>query len=238
MRVFLSGVAALVTVSVSNAAGAANSSGNATRLAELQAEVAAYAQLVEELEAQNAIENLQAAWGYYIEHRQYDRAAALFSEDASFEYGQRGVYRGRERAKDAMRLVFGEAGPHRLNINMQLQPFVTVAPDKQTAQARWRSVQQIETEDGTGRWGAGVYENTYRKVDGKWTISSIHYFVTFLTDYDQGWQNGTQIPMQGPSRDFPPDAPPTQVYRSLPGAYLPPYHYVNPVSGKDVSWPD
>ena len=57
--------------------------------------IAAYKHRVDLLEDQNAIENLQATYGYYFDKGLWDQAADLFAPNGSFEYGQRGVYIGR-----------------------------------------------------------------------------------------------------------------------------------------------
>ena len=55
-----------------------------------------------------------------------------------------------------------------------------------------------------------------------------------MTDYDKGWTKSA-LPMEGPSALFPPDKPPTEVYRSFPGDYIPPFNYKHPVTGKPLA---
>src|SRR5690606_41723697 len=64
--------------------------------------LAAYRDRVERLEAEDAIENLQATFGYYFDKGLWNEAAEMFANDASFEYGQRGVYVGKDRIRRAM----------------------------------------------------------------------------------------------------------------------------------------
>lgn len=194
-----------------------------TSVARLEADLAILA-------SHDAIERLQRAYGYYIDKGLWSEAANLFTIDATYEYGQGGVYVGRDR----IRAVLGLRGPEglspgELNTHMIVQPIITVAPGNKTAKARWRSDMQLCIE-GRGYWGEGTYENSYVREDGVWKIARLHFYVTMLCDYDKGWVEGN-VPMEGPSAILPPDHPPTEVYTSLPGVYLPPYHYPNPVTG-------
>jgi hypothetical protein len=196
-----------------------------------EATVAAYRQRVTLLQDQDAIENLQGLYGYYFDKALWDRVAGLFAADATFEHGQSGVYVGRGHIRRALDL-FGPAGPQpkRLNNYLQLQPVIHVAPDGRTARARWRAILQTSAPDANGEWGEGTYENSYVKEGGRWRIKSLHFYVTALADYDLGFGKGP-IPMAGPSTILPPDRPPTEIYRALPGAYVPPFHYAHPVTG-------
>jgi len=207
---------------------------------DLRAKVTAYKQRVQALEDQDTIEKLQGTFGYYFDKGLWGEAAALFTAKGSFEYGQRGVYIGPERIRRAM-LLFGPQGLGQgyLNNHMMLQPIVVVAPDGRTATGRWQGMVQLAQPGANGIWGVGVYENTYAKEGGVWKISKLHFYVTALTDYDKGWMKSA-YPMEGQSALFPPDRPPSEVYRAFPGAYIPPFSYRHPVTGqslKDIPQP-
>ncbi|HUK02257.1 MAG TPA: nuclear transport factor 2 family protein [Steroidobacteraceae bacterium] len=178
-----------------------------------------------------AIENLQAMYGYFIDKGQWKRAAALFSRDATYEFGQSGVYVGGAHIERALSLMGPpglEAG--QLNNYVMVQPIIHISADNRTAKARWRSDVEL-SRAGKGRWGGGVYENEYVNDRGTWKFTQLHYYVTFWGDYDKGWA-AQPIPMDPPSTTLPPDRPPTLLYQSFPKLQVVPYDYVNPVSGK------
>ncbi len=187
------------------------------------------------LKSHEELERLQAIYGYYIDKGLWDQAAALFAKDGTYEFGQRGVYVGPEHIKKALGL-FGPQGlePGQLNNYMMLAADHRRGArqqDRQGAVAERRAFER----NGKGRWGGGVYENTYVNDHGTWKFQSLHYYVTQESDYDKGWGN-EPFPMEGPSKEFPPDRPPTVVYKSLPGVYFPPYHFNNPVTDKPVHY--
>lgn len=198
-------------------------------LAALELRLRDHGLALDNLAAEHDIANLQAMYGYYIDKGMWDDAAALFSEDASFENGQSGIYVGRARIRSALALM-GPAGlePGMLNNYLMLQPVITVAADNRTAKARWRSDVQL-ARGGKGVRGGGVYENDYVNEDGVWKIRRLHYYVTYWADYDKPWSEAT-IPMEGPSPVLPPDLPPSEVYGAYPDAHLPAYHYPHPVT--------
>ncbi|BAK65899.1 hypothetical protein SLG_12240 [Sphingobium sp. SYK-6] len=202
---------------------------------DVRGKLAAYKQRVTLLEDQDAIENLQGNFGYYFDKGLWDQASALFAAKGSFEYGQRGVYVGPARIRQAM-LLFGPQGlgAGRLNNHMMLQPIVVVAPDGKTATGRWQGMVMLSEPGQNGKWGVGIYENDYVKEGGVWKFAKVHFFMTALTDYDLGFAKYA-IQMEGPSALFPPDRPPTDVYRSFPNAYLPPFSFRHPVTGQSLA---
>src|SRR5690606_32369920 len=129
-----------------------------------EARLAAYRERVERLEDADAIETLQATYGYYFDKGLWDEAADLFAAGGTFEYGQMGVYVGKDRIRRAL-LLFGPEGLGRgyLNNHMLLQPIITVAPDGRTATARWQGMVMLSEPGANGVWGIGQYENAYVK---------------------------------------------------------------------------
>jgi hypothetical protein len=201
----------------------------------LEARVAAYRERVARLEDQDAIENLQATFGFYFDKGLWNEAASLFARNGSFEYGLSGVYIGQDRIRRAM-LLFGPQGLAQgyLNNHMMLQPVIIVAPDGKTATGRWQGPVQLSEPGADGIWGVGIYENEYVKEGGVWKFAKFHFYPTAFTDYDKGWAKSL-LPMKGPSALFPPDKPPTVVYRSMPGQYIPPFSFKHPVTGKPLT---
>lgn len=200
-----------------------------------QQRLAAYKHRVSLLEDEVAIENLQATFGYYFDKGLWDQAAALFARNGTFEYEQMGVYIGPERIRRAL-LLFGPQGltTGHLNNHMMLQSVVIVANDGRTATGRWQGPIMLSEPARTGEWAVGIYENEYAKEGGVWKIAKLHFYLTAKTDYDLGFAKSL-LPIRGQSALFPPDRPPTEVYRALPAAHLPPFSFDHPVTGKPLT---
>jgi hypothetical protein len=184
------------------------------------------------------VENLQRIYGFYLDRKMWDELAELFVEDGSIEMAQRGVYVGKTRVREFLNLLGDEGLAHgELNDHVQLQTIVDVAADGATAKARSREWNMIGVNQVSGEWSAGLYENDYIKVDGEWKIQALHYYPTFITDYDLGWTVDAQ-PAPGVSATLPPDLPPSVVYEIYPKAHVPAYHYANPVTGNVSTYPE
>jgi hypothetical protein len=203
--------------------------------ATVESRVAAYRERVARLEDYDAVENLQATFGYYFDKGLWEDTADLFARNGSFEYGLSGVYIGQERIRRAL-LLFGPQGLAQgyLNNHMQLQAVIVVAPDGKTATGRFQGPVQLSEPGANGIWGVGIYENEYVKDGGVWKLAKLHFYPTAFTDYDRGWARSL-LPMKGTSALFPPDKPPTKVYRTMPGNYIPPFSFKHPVTGKPLT---
>jgi hypothetical protein len=217
-----------------NVPAAASGQSSGATLASLSARAAALERDIGLLEDQNAVEKLQRIYGFYTDKHLWTQAADLFAADGTIEVGSRGVYVGKERVLEFLKLAGPEfPQPGRLFDQMQLQPVVHVSPDGLTAKGRWHMFAQEAVFGEYANWGLGVLENEYVKQDGVWKIQSLHLYTTMYTPYEDGWGK-TALPNPGPPAELPPDRPPSVDYAPYPAAFVVPFHYDNPVTGKPV----
>src|ERR1700722_11063783 len=84
-----------------------------------------------------AVKRLQRAYGYYLDHSDWDNIVDLLTDDATLEYGPAGVFVGRAHARALLYAIgYGKWGlqPQQIREHVQLQPVINIAPDGQTAQ--------------------------------------------------------------------------------------------------------
>ena len=181
------------------------------------------------------LRNLQAAYGYYTDKAMWDEVADLFADGGTMELGLNGVYVGRKSIRKYLySLTGGKPGlpPNVINNHFELSPVITLAPDGQSAQARWRAIIQggVFGKGSGGDWGDGIYENEYVKEGGVWKIRTLHFYVKFYAPYEGGW---TKAPRGSALRygksSVRPDKPTSVKYQPYPARFTPPFHYENPV---------
>jgi hypothetical protein len=199
----------------------------------LRAASAALAQRVGLLEDAAIIENLHAMYGYYLATLEWDSLTDLWAPEGTIEIALRGVYAGKPAVRRNLNL-YGQQGLDDgvLHNHMQYQPVIDVASDGQTAKMRSRAFSMMGNYGKNATWMGGVYENTYVKRDGIWRIESDHVINTYFAPYDLGWKELPPRDAPGITGSNPPDAPPTVHFEMYPRSFLPPFHYVNPVTGK------
>ena len=157
-------------------------------------------------------------------------------------------YKASTWARPSIRHALDQFGPQglrdgELNDHVYLQTIVSVAPDGRTANAR--GVELIMSSAAGGRDGElseGVFENTFIKQDGAeqngtWKIQSVHFYPRMIVDAAAGWAKSAK-PAPGPSKEFPPDRPPTAFYEIYPKFAVAPFHFDNPVTGKPPQYPE
>lgn len=177
------------------------------------------------------IKRLQATYGYYIDHSQWDDVVDLLTDDVELEYGNSGVYVGKAQARALLYGIgYGQKGllKGQLREHTQLQPVITLSPDGRSARGRWHALVLLGHFQQYARWQVGPYENQYRKENGRWKISRLHWYETFTVPYAGGWT--TQMPASNVAdrKLPPPDRPPSERYEAWPAVYVPPYHFDNP----------
>ena len=103
----LKSTATIAALLLSACGGGGPSPEDAAAVQALEARVAALEQRKERIEDVNALERLQAAYGYYADRGLWDEAANLFADDGTIEIGLDGVYVGRERVRQYLRTLSG-----------------------------------------------------------------------------------------------------------------------------------
>jgi hypothetical protein len=208
--------------------GWAASGGEAASLDDLERRVA-------RLNDEGEIQNLQNAYGYYVDRRLWDDVADLFVPDGVMESaGDRAS--GRKAIRSTLEAV-APAGlkPGELNDRLQFDMVITVAPDGQTATARGFELGMLGKVNDWGAWTLATFENVYVKRDGKWMISHMRVYPRARTDYAEGW-----------AKSAVPSAPFARAGRAVsaaqaalqyPNVASPALSFANPVTGAAPVYP-
>ena len=183
------------------------------------------------LEDANDIERLQTIYGYYLARNQWDELTGIFASDGTIEIAMRGVYRGAASIRRNLNLYgVQDELPGELHNHMQYQPVIHVADDGLSANLRSRAFSMMGSFGNQGRFMGGTYENIFVKRNGQWMMFKDQQINTYFAGTDDGWINLTRSSPPGITQSNPPDEPPTMEFEMYPKAFLPPYHYANPVT--------
>ena len=147
------------------------------------------------VEAEQEIQRLKARYGALVDAR-YDREgprpraeleplarqiAELFTRDAVWDGGAGlGLCRGR----DAIRERFLEP-TLRFSWHYFVKPWIEVEGER--ARGSWDLLAPCTTRDGVASWLAGVEEDEYARVEGRWLHSSMKLRVVFFAPHERGW---------------------------------------------------
>jgi hypothetical protein len=158
------------------------------------------AQLVERIDRLNdedAVRNLQNAYGYYVDRRMWADVVDLFGagpscEDAVVRVDGVGEYRGADGVRRAMERMGPEGISHgTLNDHPIFDLIVDVRPGGREAFARGIEIGMLgDTHTGTGTWEFSVFRNRFVKDGGLWRLREVHVTPLLTADYAQGWGHG------------------------------------------------
>ncbi|HET6501456.1 MAG TPA: nuclear transport factor 2 family protein [Amycolatopsis sp.] len=203
------------------------------------------------LEDTRAIERLQYQYGYYLDKCYYDEVVELFTDDDPSVYFLHGHFRGKDgvgrlysgRFKE--RFAGGTNGPvhARLLDHPQLQPVITVAPDRRTAKARFRTLMQagnhLTHEAPRQWWEGGIYENEYVRENGQWRIKVLFFRQVFQAEFEKGWMHSDANYTAYLTECYPDDPyGPDEIvggWKMFPETETVSFHYPHPVTGDPVA---
>ena len=217
------------------AGGRAADASGAKTVAALKAKIAETRLKIDRVNDYDSIENLQDAYGYYLDKNLWDQLADLFAKDGSrIELAQRGYYVGQDHIRAFLHDFGGKEGPREngLGDHLQVQPVIHVSADGKTARIRSRMLQMMGSAGARASWGGAIYENEYVKLDGVWQIKDDHAYNTFTAPYDGGPLKSTGG-LPGKSKRLPPDGEPSMKLEAFPRVLDLPIHYKNPVTGRE-----
>lgn len=139
---------------------------------------------VRRLEDVDALRNLKAEYAAACDDNyDADRLAALFVEDATWESEGMGCHEGREAIREFFR---GISGHFVFALHYGLNPQIEV--DGDSAWARWYLFMPCTVGDtGEAVWRAGLDEEEYVRVDGRWMYRSKKSAPIFHTTFERGW---------------------------------------------------
>jgi hypothetical protein len=162
---------------------------------DLEARLRALEARLRVLEDVEAVRWLKARYGELVDERyaggaprspaQLERIAGeiadLFTEDALWEGGAAlGACRGRAAIRERF-----AAPTLSFSWHYFVKPRIEVAGD--SARARWDLLAPCTSREGRALWMAGVEDDEYRRVDGRWLHSRMSLRVVFLAPHDRGW---------------------------------------------------
>ncbi len=208
------------------------------RLQILEAKLASLQREVNLIEDRKAIERLQQMWGHYVSEGMAREAAALFSASpvASIEYAQQGVYLGKARIEAFLKASGARVEPGELRETPVMQAVIHIAADGLTAKGRWRSLVMggMHGQDGqlAGRSVRKRIREGRRRLEDR-PPALVHDRQRLLR---QGLASGV-LPDCGPAAR-PAAGSPAVGGLSSPSRqfFLPPFHFLHPVTGKPVAW--
>ncbi|MGZ3272493.1 MAG: nuclear transport factor 2 family protein [Caulobacteraceae bacterium] len=154
-------------------------------LAELKARIGA-------LNDEDAVRNLQNAYGYYVDRKMWDDVADLFAKDGSIEVGG-AAGRGPDGVRKALVASMGPAGLRHgeLNDRPLYDTLVRVLPGGREAETRGIELGMLgDADKNQAAWEISVFHNRFVKEGGIWKLKAMKVGPVMKADYHRGWGDG------------------------------------------------
>ena len=146
-------------------------------------------QRIRALGDEDAVRNLQHAYGYYVDRKMWDDVVDLFANDSAVEISGEGVFRGRDGARQAMERMGPSGLEHgQLNDHLIFDTIVNILPGGREAFSRGIELGMLgEADKETAHWEVTVFRNRFVKEDGVWKFKELRLFPIMRADYFTGW---------------------------------------------------
>ncbi|WP_207764914.1 nuclear transport factor 2 family protein [Hyphococcus luteus] len=174
-------------------------------------------------EAYDAVVNVSAAYGYYLDDFQWTKLSSIFAEDGNKQSPFAGFYLGQDRIMGAANAMWGPPREMRpaVSFHWRTQPVIHVSHDGRSANLRTRLFQPRTSKDPDapsrfymGGLHGGMYPNDQLVLEnGVWRFWSLtideHYFA--MPNWEDGWSGAEEPeaeaePYRSPLLDkYPPD---------------------------------
>lgn len=220
----------------------------------LEQRLIALENVVGRLTAIDQAKQLMNKYGYMLDKCYYDEIPALFVpddvaqpeiyHDGTYFSGSHGVRRFYEFFKQRHAAGRNGPAPGEFVDHPIMQHVVTVLPGNERALGRARIlVQMVKHKDMGGGpvqlWGAGLYENEYIRVDGRWMFRKLNLSIYWATSFDEGWAMVKEPPAHTPAL-FPknplgPDRLVDHGAAMWPASTQTfPFHFAHPTTGQPI----
>ncbi len=175
-------------------------------------------QRIASLNAEDAVRNLQNAYGYYVDRRMWADVVDLFSRDGVLEIAGTGTFTGPDGVQQAMERM-GPQGLQSGDLNdyPSFDTIVTILPGGQEAYTRGLALGMIG-DGATAGWEFQLFRNRFVLEDGLWKIREMRLYPLMKADYVKGWSHGGTW--------------------HLPHGILPAFAEPHPVTGRTVTIAD
>lgn len=154
---------------------------------------------IQALNDEDAVRNLQNAYGYYVDRRMWSDVVDLFARGATVRIAGTGVFHGPTGVRQAMEQTMGPEGltQSTLNDHPLFDTTVDVLPGGHVAVARGTQLGMLE--DGATRqasWQFAVFRNVFVKQDGLWKLQKLDITPLLTAGYADGWGDGGSGPQR------------------------------------------
>lgn len=142
------------------------------------------------------IEELMARYLFAIDYFDWDAYVATFAEDGELEFAA-GVSKGREAIRTAVtnfaqgigRFYHTEDGKPAILRHVILQSSIRVEGDRAWGRSLWLEMANHGPGDTMKMGTYGIYEDEFRKVDGRWLIARRNVLNEFIPGRRSGPEN-------------------------------------------------